>query len=107
LRTAGKYISIAQLLVLSFYLSPKYYIHGLYSHEDTHCHAGASTSLEPQHHHCKILQLSEAVFLIEKPILISFHAALFPILSEALFTCFQPEDYEFIQLRAPPANSIA
>jgi hypothetical protein len=107
LRPANKYISIALLLVLSVYLSPRYYVHELYGHEDTHCHPGALLTLEPRHHHCKILQLSEAVFLIEKPLPVSFHTILFSILSEALFTCFKPENNESIHLRGPPINSIA
>ena len=107
MRQAGKYLSIAMLLVLSLYLSPRYYIHELYGHEDTHCHPGSLAAVEPIHHHCEILQLSESVFLIEKPLPVTFHATLFSILSETLIACFLPEDYDYIHLRGPPVNSIA
>jgi len=106
LRQAGKYVSIVLLLVLSFYISPRYYIHALYGHEDTHCHPGKFATLEPHHHHCLILQLSESVFLVEKPFPVAFYTTLFSILSEPIITFFQPEGYEFIRLRAPPDNPI-
>jgi hypothetical protein len=106
LRQATKHVSIVLLLVLSFYLSPRFYVHELYGHEDTHCHSGASSAIEPLHHHCEILQLSESVFLVEKPFPVSFYTTLLSILSEALFTCFLQEGFENIHLRGPPVDSM-
>jgi len=59
----NRYISI--LLLVSFFpvLTPKEFIHDLFGHEDTHDVYHPDLSIEKQHRHCSIFQVTFSSFV--------------------------------------------
>jgi hypothetical protein len=101
-KRAKQVISVFLLIIISQVFTPAEYIHAFFGHEDTICHAGSCNSIEPVHHHCKILQIAGAVFISPVAMRLPGKQLFLKRFSLPENSGYYPATFNQLHSRAPP-----